>query len=171
MGCRDRTASTIAEESPREDGDVRIVENVRASWLQGGRWSIDPTPGVDIGRLDGPSTEEFVRIVGAIRIANGGIVVADQGPQELKFFDSTGTHQLTAGRRGAGPSEFRALVWIQRWWGDSVVAYDAMSRRLSFFDQRGRLGREVTVRHHPSVGLSMPLGLFGDYDCDLLHPV
>lgn len=68
------------------------------------------------------------------------------------MFGPDGKHLRSLGRPGDGPGEFRALFWVGRAAGDSILAWDSGLGRLSIFDPAGRLVRTVVPRQ--------PLGLF-----------
>ncbi len=160
--CGEAESSAQAAGSQSDSADVQIVENVRDSWQPGEQWRLGPEPLIDIGGIDRTLPEELFEVEGAIRLTNGDIVIANVGTQELRFFDSTGAHRLTVGGKGGGPGKFEYLRWVRRWRGDSVVAYDGWGRRLSFFDRRGRLGRDVTIRTIAGISFFWVLGVFRD---------
>lgn len=79
-----------------------------------------------------PGTEMF-RVVEAIRLSDGRIVVADAADR-VRLFDRAGRAVRQAGGAGDGPGEFRAIAWMQRLAGDSLLIMDRVSRRLTFLD-------------------------------------
>lgn len=95
------------------------------------------TPLLDLGVADGEDPLIFSGIVGAVRLSDGRIVVANGATSELRFFGPDGAHLATVGRSGEGPGEFRALAWLGTAPGDTLLVYDARLRRFSRLDARG----------------------------------
>jgi hypothetical protein len=116
-----------------------IVEN--AGPAPSAVWSFAPEPSVDIGS-EGAS--ELFLATAAVRSA-GGIVVANAGTGELRWFDSSGRFLRAAGHKGSGPGEFQHITWVGVLPGDSVAAWDPLLRRLSIFAPDGRLARTLPV--------------------------
>jgi hypothetical protein len=99
---------------------------------------LDTTRVVDIGVAEGSATLELSGVVGAVRLSDGRIVIANGGTDELRFFDAAGNHVQTVGRDGEGPGEFRAISFIGRLPGDTLLIYDTRLRRVSLFDGSGK---------------------------------
>ena len=81
------------------------------------------------------SNVEFGTIVGAVFNTDSTVVVADAQASALHLFTVGGRHIATAGRRGAGPGEFRSLSSVMMSNGN-VTAYDGSLRRVSRFDSK-----------------------------------
>lgn len=145
----------------RDSAGVRIVENSAPLWKEGEEWRVAAEPSLDIGVVEGAPAYQLDKVRGAVRLSDGRIVVANGGSKELRFFDAGGKHLASAGREGGGPGEFSTLSWIGRGQGDSVLAWDFRSRRLSVFTARGEFARSVTPE-----GLELlvptPVGTFAD---------
>lgn len=84
-------------------------------------------------------------VTSAARTPNGGVVVANAGTGELRWFDASGRPAGRVGRKGGGPGEFQHITWVGILPGDSVAAWDPLLRRLSIFGADGRLGRVVPI--------------------------
>jgi hypothetical protein len=140
----------------RDSSGIMIVESVSPSWQSEEGWRIEAAPTVDVGIIDGSAPYQLYRAWSAVRLSDGRIVVANGGTNELRFYDSAGSHLLSVGRTGEGPGEFRDLqrVWLLP--GDSLLAYDFLPSRLSVFSATGEFvrffhvtsteGRQVLVR-------------------------
>jgi hypothetical protein len=115
------------------------------------RRQLAPEPRVVIGVVEGPAAYQWTRPVAAVRLAGGGFVVAEQSPGELRFFDALGTHLRTVGSAGQGPGEFRQLAGLARLPGDTLLAWDAGSLRLTWFTPEGERVRDLTLE--PQGGL------------------
>lgn len=128
-----------AEDEPSAHDGVPVVENA-----DGGdrpAWTLGPEPLTDIG---GQDESALVLATSAVRTRDG-IVVADAGTGELRWFDAAGRPLRTAGRRGGGPGEFQHIGWVGLLPGDSLAAWDPVLRRLSMFDPAGRFARHVSI--------------------------
>ena len=96
---------------------------------------------LQIGVRDGEPERSFTSIVGLARLPDGSIVVADAGASALRLFDADGAYRETWGGRGDGPGELAALTSLAGTASDTVLAWDAQSRRLTAFAPgRGMLG-------------------------------
>jgi hypothetical protein len=116
-------------------------------------WSLDSTPFVRIGAVDGPPEYELTRVVFAGRLSDGRVVVVDDGSSELRWFGPDGDFQLRAGGRGEGPGELLRVVSAALTPQDSVVLYDYRNQRLTWFGPEGVLGRTLRAELHPAMSL------------------
>lgn len=91
---------------------------------------------LEIGVVSGPEELQLVGVVGALRLPDQRIVVANGGTRELRFFDSKGSFLHAVGREGEGPGEYRSLDYIGLL-GDTIVVYDGRLLRLSLLDPGG----------------------------------
>ncbi len=108
-------------------------------------YSLSPEPTLQIGTVSGDPDSELFRVSDALTLSDGRIVVANNGTQELKVFNSDGGHLRTVGGSGDGPGEYRSIDWLSRMNGDSVLAFDWGRRRLQVYDQSLELMRTTTV--------------------------
>ena len=90
IGCGDRI-DTIADALVRDSSGVRIVENINPIWTESEAWRLGPTPSLDIGGADGDPDQQLFRVVDAVRLSDGRIVVANSGSNELLFFAANGS--------------------------------------------------------------------------------
>ncbi|MBW3570932.1 MAG: hypothetical protein KY467_07490 [Gemmatimonadetes bacterium] len=123
------------------------------------QWSVSPSPVLVVGRGDGPG-QDLLGVIGAVRLGDGTLVVADNGSRELRFFDGAGRLRSRSGGEGSGPGEFRTLQALIRLPGDSLAAYDMGLRRLSIFAPDGRFIRSAPVQG--DAGAPLPVAGFGD---------
>ena len=129
----------------RDSAGVTIVENFGPSWGQNEGWTVSEAPTVSIGDTTRGETYIFDRVIGALRLSDGTIVVANNGSQELRWYDASGSFQRTAGRNGEGGVRFSSLAWLGRFGDESVIAYDGMNLRTTIFAPDG------TVQHSSSL--------------------
>lgn len=137
--CKEPPPTVLPVVSTRDSAGVTIVESTgEAPRLP---WRVSPRPVVVLGDgSDGPD-DEFGMVMGAVRLSDGTIVVAENWTVELRYFDARGRQLRTVGRRGQGPGEFTALDRLAILPPDTVVAYDYASRRASLFTAGGEFAR------------------------------
>lgn len=124
----------------RDSAGVTIAENTAIDPADVATWSVDTAPSITIGVSMGDSAYEFSRIGGVRQLPNGMIVVLNgQGEAafELRFYDSTGKHIATRGRRGQGPGEYRWINFFGSAGGDTVIAVDFPNSRLNWVSASG----------------------------------
>lgn len=98
----------------------------------------------EIGVASGPEEAQLDEVAGALRLADGTIVVANGGSGEVRFFDRTGAFLHAVGREGEGPNEYRSVDYLGLL-GDTVVVYDRRLLRLSVLDRDGTFLRSVSL--------------------------
>lgn len=108
----------------------------------------------------GVAGTELNRVVGAVRLSDGRIVVADAGDAVIRYVSPEGTLLRTVGREGDGPGEFRTLQAMGRLAGDTVWAYDFSHHRLTFIAPDGTVARETSL--HPPMGPLLAVGVLPD---------
>lgn len=88
-------------------------------------------------RIDAGSSNfsYFTRFAAA---SDGRLAVAQAQDGEVRLFAADGRPLATAGTRGAGPGEFRALNALG-WAGDSLWVADYVTSRVTVLSSRGRL--------------------------------
>lgn len=115
---------------PQEVPQVTLVPAEEPVLVVGGR------------AADGPEAYEFHRIDGAVRTADGGIIVGVRGSYEVRRFGPDGTHLWSSGRKGDGPGDFRAVSLLGGCTtARSVFVYDYQQRRITVLDGDGGLVR------------------------------
>lgn len=144
----------------RDSAGISLVESRAAVWSSDDSWQIDSAPEMVLGD-DGLPATEFFGVEGAVLGADGGVVVANAGTREIRFFDAAGTLVRTVGTEGEGPGEFRWISSLRPYRGDSLVAYDGFQARASIFDLEGRLGRTLNLRD-AELGTPRDLLVLGD---------
>jgi hypothetical protein len=129
----------------RDSAGVQIVENRSYEWPAGHGWHLASQPALDIGAVDGDPDYQLFQVVGALRLSNGRIAIANSGTGELRFYDSSGEFMSKTGRRGGGPGEFQGLRWMGSLSADSLMTFDWRNRRISIFDPAGNFVRSITL--------------------------
>lgn len=107
-------------------------------------WSVAAVPDVSIGLVDGEAPYLFESIVSTGWLPDGRIFVADAGASAIRVFDDAGRFVTEMGRAGEGPGEFSylQLAWAL---GDTLVAFDADLRRLTWFTPSGEPARTLRL--------------------------
>lgn len=145
-----------------DSSGVRIVVNEEAAWGASSGWRLGDAPALEIGEPFGDSATALFRVVGAVRLGNGRVVIADGGSLELRYFAPDGTYLGKAGGKGGGPGEFASML-LASLRGDTIVVYDYEAARLSMFDGDGQYLRSVTYAvFTEGVGIPLLVGMFTD---------
>jgi hypothetical protein len=146
--CDRPTSSGADAYVVRDSAGIALVENGHVGRADVPWWSVDTIPSLEIGAASGDPAVEFASIGSVAQLPNGMIVVLDgrgESAFEFRFFDSTGKHLATHGRRGEGPGEYRWVNFFGSAGGDTVIAVDFPSRRLNWLSaSRGYL-RSIRV--------------------------
>jgi hypothetical protein len=115
-------------------------------------------PTVRIGLADGDSAYLLFGAQQSLRTADGHIVVANTGTNQIRVYDGSGRHVRTLGRRGDGPGEFRGLQRIGLVAGDSIAAYDIGLGRITIFAPGGGVARTAAVQPFENAVLPRAFG-------------
>ncbi|MFN0178588.1 MAG: 6-bladed beta-propeller [Gemmatimonadales bacterium] len=164
-GRAPRTAAAV-----RDSAGIQIVDNTGSAWPTGGEWTVADTPSVSIGGAAAGPKHEFARVVGAVRMKDGRIAVANVGTSEIRWFDSTGRFVNASGRQGSGPGEFQTLGGLWSGPGDSLLVADVRAQRLGVFDPAGGFARHfalggragLTVQEGGRINFAMPQAWLAD---------
>lgn len=95
----------------------------------------------DLGTVDGDSAQMFHDISDVLWGAEGSVLVADRGTQEISIFDQRDRLTQRFGGPGDGPGEFQGVSHMYRTEADSIGIFDTWTRKLSYFDRDGTFGR------------------------------
>ena len=104
------------------------------------RWEVQAIPLFEIGGGDTPNDQLF-RVADAFRLPDGGVVIANAGTHEIRWYDAEARYLYASGREGDGPADFRMIHSLRPWSGDSIVVFDPTLGRFAYFDATGELGR------------------------------
>jgi hypothetical protein len=141
----------------RDSAGIRIIESSAPMLPPEKRWSVGSEPLVEIGANEADSMQILNQVEAAIRLGDGGIVVANSAPPALRWYDQNGAFLLGAGRYGQGPGEFdggEGTIWIHSLWllsGDSIATWEHSRRRMQVFDPQGRYVRSVVIDLPPGM--------------------
>lgn len=123
-----------------DSAGVSIVESRAPAWDDGEEWRLDSTPALRIGGAeDAEPAYDLLQVSDAVRLSDGSIALINNGTSELRFYDRSGRHLRTVGRKGDGPGEFRAMETLDRSAGDTLHVYDYLLRRFTSIAPDGTL--------------------------------
>ena len=119
------------------------------------QWRLSQRPVIDIGVASGDPVYELTDAASSLRLDDGGVVIADVGVGELRYFDATGRYRMTAeagSATGRPLASRRGRLRPSSEDGAAGVAFEGAGRRLTF-DTNGKLvaegpGAETAVRIH-----------------------
>jgi hypothetical protein len=152
-------ASPVLAQVEYDSAGVTVVRNPAAAQAASS-WRVGPEPLLEIGGAVDDARYQLFHVSDAARLSDGRIVVANAGNFELRFYDGRGAYVSAAGREGGGPGEFRSIDGLEVGEGDSIYVFDGRSQRLSIFDARGQLIRDLPVP--PSTAPLAYVGRFAD---------
>lgn len=135
IGCVDHESPM---NSVRDSVGITIVENARPLFGDDFPILLSEEPRLDLGDADAPLEYQYESIEDAVSIPGLGYAVADRRRNQIFFYDESGNHRRTVGGSGGGPGEFQALGSL-RVLGDSLLAFDWRTGRLTIFDLDGDL--------------------------------
>jgi hypothetical protein len=98
-----------------------------------------------IATLGEPASEVEFDLVSSAFLTTKGIVVADGGAKQLRFFGNDLRQVSVAGRDGSGPGEFRRFTRVFRVAHDSFGVYDAALRRVTIVGGDGDIARTMSI--------------------------
>ncbi len=142
-----------AAQATHDSAGVRIVENERPGWTTAQALRLADRPALVIGTQNG-EPYQLSRVLGAVRLLDGRVVVADGGSLQLRIFDSTGAFLSAKGGRGAGPGEFQEAPRLVLSAGDVVVALEGVYN-VSYFSPDLTFLRRLSANAPP---IALPTG-------------
>jgi hypothetical protein len=123
------------------------------------------SPVLAIGERASAATRELSRIVGAVRLRDGSIVVANGATNQLRFYSPEGSLTHAVGGSGDRPGEFGRLDGLRRVDGDTLLAWDSRRNGVDVFAPDGAFVRFVRFKilDPTQVGdIQTPLGRMSD---------
>lgn len=133
-------------------------------------WPVDSLPSLVLGASVDDTVQLFEVVIGATRLPDGHLLVADRQEHTLHLYSADGSRLRSFGRRGSGPGEYR---YPARFWrcGDSVLVNDidgAVTSVVSLAGDYVRSFRFGSGAQQPGVGTPYQsscnaAGLFAHY--------
>lgn len=152
----------VSEVMVHDSAGVRIVQIAQLEELELPVWSVAGDPVVIIGDAEGQPGHDLFGVRGGGVLSDGRIVVADGTSAQLRVFSPGGELVARIGRKGRGPGEFEALLWLQVVGGDTVYAYDYGLRRVSVFTSEGALAKSYGIAPPTEAGFPEPRGVLSN---------
>jgi hypothetical protein len=155
----------VAEQSTLTMSDsagVTVVESYAPLWSPEEGWRLSEAPLLTIGDVEGADEYQLYRVRSAVRLADGRIVIANSGTNELRFYDGDGKYLFMRGGEGGGPGEFRSMgdIWTL---ADSLFIYDFGQMRMTVYSTAGEFGRTFRVQEAPDGGFPFPEGVLAPH--------
>jgi len=160
MGCR-APAQPVSGADVVDSAGVQVITSSAPAWGDNPQWKVASSPSRTLGGVAGDPALDFVSIVGAKRLGDGSLVVANGGTGELRWFSPEGTPVRSVGGRAAANSPFTAVASLYSL-GDTLVVWDARARVLTRLSSTGSVLRQDTLRMADSTRRFAILGVFGD---------
>ncbi len=145
----------------RDSAGVTIVESIEGLWAEGEGWTISGEPALTIGVDEGPEEYSLFQVRAALQLPDGRIVIANNGSDELRYYDSSGTFLYSVGNDGYGPGEFK-MMWGMWLVSDTLVISDWGQDRVSVFSADGVYGRTAMLHREPGSFAPTAVGAFSD---------
>lgn len=149
-GCGDPSSQSIPYRQFDSAG-VTAAVSTAAEWAPGTEWRLATDPDVVIGSAEGDDRYLFGDVLMASRFSDGRIAVLDVGVTLVRVYDPRGRHLFDVGGRGEGPSEFSFPQHLLLR-ADSIVVYDAVTRRTTWFSPDGEFVRADPPPARPDGG-------------------
>lgn len=155
-GC-DEGAPSASGPTVTDSAGVRIVHHPLGQDFP--LWEVDQD---GVLTLEGDPDSPPFRVRSAFQLSDGGFAVAEAGNHRVAFFDSGGRFQGSSGGEGEGPGEFQSLSLLSRSVGDTLLAWDMGSRRVSVLTPSGEFVRSFGLQTTEEVPFASVTAAFGD---------
>ncbi len=158
LGCQTPEQAPFATS---DSGDVPIIDSTEPLWTDQDRWTVEESPALEIGVVEGEEPYQLHRVRGTHRLADGRIVVSNLGSYELRVFDAQGRHLHSFGRQGQGPGEFGGSMYL---WPapQNKFVVRGENGRVHLFEEDARFLETLLLDPIPGAGLPWITGVFGD---------
>jgi|CXWL01.1.fsa_nt_gi hypothetical protein len=107
-------------------------------------WTVERAPLLDVPGLGANGKVTFGYAAGAMRLADGSLLIADRTENAIRLVDAKGALVRTIGRAGDGPGEFRSIISAGGCGTDSMLVWDLRSGRGSLVGAGGGV-RQFTL--------------------------
>ena len=156
LGCDASPGDRSQDFSVRDSAGIEIVGNHGEI----PEFALPAEPRLRLGRQDGPPEEQMFRVVDALELEDGSVVVVSQVEPLIRFFARDGEIRDFFGSPGQGPREFGLPQNIWKAGADSLVIYDWRNRRLAYWTEGGAFLSVSPLRPVPPAPI--PAGRFRD---------
>jgi hypothetical protein len=132
-------------------------------------WQISAEPTLEVGTRPQFPSDVLNAIRGGAVLSDGRMVLADDGNQQLRFYQPDGTHIRTVGGLGREPGTFQRLQLIGPYAGDSLLAFDYAQGRFSVFGGNGEFARSYPLPENLILGAGV-IGVLSDGSAVIRRP-
>jgi len=123
----------------------------------------DTMPGVDLASEAMTVARDINGISDVVQLSDGAIVFGEVYEDRLVMIAPGSPTQRYIGREGNGPGEFQRIGGLVKVHDDTVAVMDAMQRRMSLFDRRGRFVRAVPLLAGPDGSVWLDCTFYSDF--------
>jgi hypothetical protein len=115
---------------------------------------MDSVPTLSVGSVDGDSTTQLFNVAGAFRTDDGGLVIANAGTSQIRFYAADGSFVRSVGSEGEGPGEFESMSSLYPasagdGFSDGFHVLDRANSRVSRYSAAGDYLGAVTLTPPP----------------------
>jgi hypothetical protein len=103
--------------------------------------------------VTGATPQPLRDVVGAVRLHNGTVAVADASAREVRYYGSDGRFLFTALDSSGAPPTFTVLGSLTRHSGDSLLAFDPDAERVFVLGSDGVVARRTQLEWDRNLGL------------------
>jgi len=100
---------------------------------------------LDLASVGSGSDHEFFGVADATRLSDGTIAVAERRAGTIRFYSPDGDLTGSVGRRGEGPGEFAGLRSVDALDGDSLLAFDPRTQRVTIYDPTHEVSKIIPL--------------------------
>ncbi len=161
-GCKEPVA-TVGTAEIVDSAGIQVVTSKAPAWADGHGWKVAGSASLTIGGVAGDPALDFLGVVGAKRLPDGTLVIANGGTGELRWFSADGKPLRTVGGRGKPGSPFGSIssLYFQ---GDTLLVWDGRARMLTLLGTAGNVLRQDALRMADTTRRFAILGVFGNGD-------
>jgi hypothetical protein len=160
VGCRE-PAPLVSSADVVDSAGVQVITSKAPAWGDKPRWKVAASPSLTLGGVAGDPALDFVSIVGARRLDDGSLVVANGGTGELRWFSADGKPVRSVGGRGVANAPFTSIASLYAL-ADTLLVWDPRARVLTRVGLSGTVLRQDTLRMADSTRRFAVLGAFSD---------
>jgi hypothetical protein len=124
-------------------------------------WVVDRKPILDVPGVAASGTVNFENFVGATRLKDGSLLIADRGANSIRLIDPSGKLVRTSGRTGDGPGEFQTMLWAGRCGLDSMLVWDMRKGQASLVGASGAVARQFKIPADSAIRVRRPINVIG----------
>ena len=136
------TSPVPANQQVVDDDGTAVLVSSAPAWPAGRGWHLAVEPELVIGEATDDPDLLVAQAMGAVRLDDGAVVLADQETR-LRWFDAEGSLLLDAGGKGEGPGEFEFIFRIDRC-ADDRLHVTAPGDQISVYTLAGEFQNRTT---------------------------